>query len=130
MCQQEVAARPACRNGGRGLSSPGVPPFLANQERPRPPSSTSFRADAAAPGACCPSMRIEAARTRLELGKGRIMTKIGSFKKVSGEYRGQVITLSVQAKSVRIAPAPNPNGNAPRTRVLIGQAPNGAARTH
>src|SRR3546814_19905416 len=122
MCQQEVAARPACRNGGRGLSSPGVPPFLANQERPRPPSSTSFRADAAAPGACCPSMRIEAARTRLELGKGRIMTKIGRFKKVPGEYRGQVIPLSVQAKSVRIAPATHPTGTAPSPRVLTGKA--------
>src|SRR3546814_14554220 len=67
-------------------------------------------------------MRIEAARTRLELGKGRIMTKIGSFKKVSGEYRGQVITLSVQAKSDRIAPATNPTGNAPSHRILIGDA--------
>src|SRR3546814_10933075 len=72
-------------------------------------------------------MRIEAARTRLELGKGRIMTKIGSSKKVSGEYRGQVITLSVQAKSVRIAPATNPTGNAPSHRVLIGEAEIGAA---
>src|SRR3546814_8278580 len=72
-------------------------------------------------------MRIEAARTRLELGKGRIMTKIGSSKKVSGEYRGQVITLSVQAKSVRIAPATNPTGNAPSHRVLIGEGDIGAA---
>ncbi len=32
------------------------------------------------------------------------MAKIGTFKKVSGEFRGQITTLSVQAKSVRIAP--------------------------
>jgi uncharacterized protein (DUF736 family) len=55
------------------------------------------------------------------------MTKIGSFKKVSGEYRGQIITLSVQAKSVRIAPEANPTGNAPSHRVLIGDAEVGAA---
>lgn len=55
------------------------------------------------------------------------MTKIGSFKKVSGEYRGQIITLSVQAKSVRIAPETNPTGNAPSHRVMIGDVEVGAA---
>ena len=55
------------------------------------------------------------------------MTKIGSFKKVSGEYRGQIITLSVQAKSVRIAPDAKSTGNAPSHRVLIGEAEVGAA---
>jgi uncharacterized protein (DUF736 family) len=57
------------------------------------------------------------------------MTTIGSFKKVSGEFRGQIITLSVQAKSVRIAPEPNPTGNAPSHRVLIGDVEVGAAWT-
>ena len=55
------------------------------------------------------------------------MTKIGSFKKVSGEYRGQIITLSVQAKSVRIAPETNQTGNAPSHRVYVGRAEIGAA---
>lgn len=32
------------------------------------------------------------------------MAKIGTFKKVSGEFRGQITTLSAQAKAVRIAP--------------------------
>lgn len=55
------------------------------------------------------------------------MTKIGSFKKVSGEYRGQIITLSVQAKAVRIVEDGNATGNAPTHRVQIGDAEVGAA---
>ena len=46
------------------------------------------------------------------------MAKIGTFKKVSGEFRGQITTLSVQAKSVRIAPEKDPSGNAPSHRVF------------
>ncbi|WP_342251552.1 DUF736 domain-containing protein [Sphingomonas sp. OTU376] len=57
------------------------------------------------------------------------MAKIGSFKKVSGEFRGQIITLSVQSKSVRIVPETNPNGNAPTHRVLVNDAEVGAAWT-
>jgi uncharacterized protein (DUF736 family) len=57
------------------------------------------------------------------------MTKIGSFKKVSGEYRGQIVTLSVQAKSVRITPVVNPTGNAPSHRVHVGEVEVGAAWT-
>ena len=55
------------------------------------------------------------------------MSKIGSFKLVSGEYRGQIITLSVQAKSVRIVPETNASGNVPSHRVLVGDAEVGAA---
>lgn len=55
------------------------------------------------------------------------MAKIGSFKKVSGEYRGQITTLSVQAKSVRIAPEESQNANAPSHRVLVNDVEVGAA---
>ena len=55
------------------------------------------------------------------------MAKIGSFKKVSGEYRGQIVTLSVQAKSVRITPDAKPNCNAPSHRVFVGDVEVGAA---
>ena len=49
------------------LSSPGVPPFLANQESRFAPSSAALRdLRAAAPSLCCPTMRIEAALVRLE----------------------------------------------------------------
>ncbi len=56
------------------------------------------------------------------------MTKIGSFTKTaSGEYQGEIVTLSVQAKKVRIIPDANASGNAPSHRVLIGEAEVGAA---
>jgi uncharacterized protein (DUF736 family) len=55
------------------------------------------------------------------------MAKIGLFKKDSGEYRGQITTFSLQAKSVRITPEDNPGNNAPSHRVFIGEAEVGAA---
>ena len=41
------------------------------------------------------------------------MAKIGSFKKVSGELRGQITTLTLQAQSVRIVADEQASGNAP-----------------
>lgn len=55
------------------------------------------------------------------------MSKIGSFKLVSGEYQGEIVTLSVQARSVRITPEQNHSGNAPSHRVFVGDAEVGAA---
>ena len=55
------------------------------------------------------------------------MAKIGTFKKVSGEFRGHITTLSVQAKAVRIALEKDPSGNAPSHRVFIGDVEVGAA---
>jgi uncharacterized protein (DUF736 family) len=49
------------------------------------------------------------------------MAKIGNFKMVSGELRGQIVTLALQAKSVRIVAEENTSGNAPTHRVLIGE---------
>lgn len=57
------------------------------------------------------------------------MAKIGTFKKVSGELRGQIITLSVQAKSVRIAVDEHATGNVPSHRVYVGEVEVGAAWT-
>jgi uncharacterized protein (DUF736 family) len=56
------------------------------------------------------------------------MANIGSFKKVGGEFQGEIITLSVQAKGVRIVPDNNrSNENAPSHRVYVGRAEIGAA---
>ncbi|KQZ61229.1 hypothetical protein ASD67_18425 [Sphingopyxis sp. Root1497] len=55
------------------------------------------------------------------------MSKIGSFKLASGEYQGEIVTLSVQARSVRITPEQNHSGNAPSHRVFVGDAEVGAA---
>ena len=56
------------------------------------------------------------------------MANIGSFKKVGGELQGEIVTLSVQTKGVRIVPEANrANDNAPSHRVFVGRAEIGAA---
>jgi len=56
------------------------------------------------------------------------MASIGSFKKVGDEFQGQIATLTLQAKAVRIAPEPNRGAdNAPSHRVYAGKAEIGAA---
>jgi uncharacterized protein (DUF736 family) len=51
------------------------------------------------------------------------MANIGSFKKVNSEYQGEIVTLSVQAKGVRMVPETNPaNENAPSHRIYVGRA--------
>jgi uncharacterized protein (DUF736 family) len=59
------------------------------------------------------------------------MATIGTFKKSSnGEYTGEIVTLSVQAKAVRIVPeSSRSNDNAPSHRVFVGKAEIGAAWT-
>lgn len=57
------------------------------------------------------------------------MATIGTFKKTSSnEFTGEIITLSVQAKTVRIVSETRTTGeNAPSHRVLVGRAEIGAA---
>ena len=56
------------------------------------------------------------------------MANIGSFKKVNSEFQGEIVTLSVQTKGVRIVPEANrANDNAPSHRVFVGRAEIGAA---
>ncbi|WP_425069567.1 DUF736 domain-containing protein [Reyranella sp.] len=56
------------------------------------------------------------------------MANIGTFKKSGNEYQGEIVTLSVQARGVRIVPEANrSNGNAPSHRVFVGRAEIGAA---
>ena len=57
------------------------------------------------------------------------MAIIGTFKKAaSNEFTGEIITLNIQAKKVRIVPDERASGeNAPSHRVLVGQAEIGAA---
>jgi uncharacterized protein (DUF736 family) len=75
-----------------------------------------------------PSDAIEAAWGGLENRRTNTMANIGSFKKVGGEYQGSIVTLSVQAKGVRIVPEDNrPNDKAPTHRVYVGRAEIGAA---
>ena len=57
------------------------------------------------------------------------MATIGTFKKTaSNEFTGEIVTLSVQAKGVRIVPEASRSGdNAPSHRVLVGRVEIGAA---
>ena len=61
-------------------------------------------------------------------GKRRLkMATIGTFKKTGNEFTGEIVTLSVQAKGVRIVPDTRATGeNAPSPRVLVGRAEIGA----
>ena len=57
------------------------------------------------------------------------MATIGTFKKTgSNEFIGEIVTLSLQAKNVRIVPeASRPGENAPSHRVYCGRVTIGAA---
>jgi uncharacterized protein (DUF736 family) len=56
------------------------------------------------------------------------MATIGSFKKVGSDFQGEIITLSLQAKGVRIVPETHRSSeSAPSYRVYAGRAEIGAA---
>lgn len=57
------------------------------------------------------------------------MATIGTFKKsANNEFTGEIVTLSVQAKNVRVTPDTRASGeNAPSHRVFVGRAEIGAA---
>ena len=56
------------------------------------------------------------------------MATIGTFKKTGTELQGEIVTLSVQTKNVRIVPEPNrASENAPSHRIFVGRAEIGAA---
>ena len=56
------------------------------------------------------------------------MANIGTFKKSGQEFLGEIVTLSVQTKGVRIDPETGRSGDtAPSHRVYVGRAEIGAA---
>ncbi len=56
------------------------------------------------------------------------MATIGTFKKSGNDYTGDIVTLSVQAKGVRIVPQESrSNDNAPSHRIFVNRAEIGAA---
>ena len=56
------------------------------------------------------------------------MANIGSFKKVGNDFQGEIATLSLKAKGVRIVAEDNrsSNENAPSHRIYVGRAEIGA----
>ncbi|MBL8580213.1 MAG: DUF736 domain-containing protein [Mesorhizobium sp.] len=57
------------------------------------------------------------------------MATIGTFKKSgNNEFTGEIVTLSLQTKNVRVVPEANRSGdNAPSHRVFVGRVEIGAA---
>jgi uncharacterized protein (DUF736 family) len=59
----------------------------------------------------------------LETARRSDMANIGSFKKSSQEFQGEIVTLTLQTKGVRIVPETDrTNENAPSHRVYVGRA--------
>jgi uncharacterized protein (DUF736 family) len=51
------------------------------------------------------------------------MATIGSFKKIGNDYQGEIVTLYLQARGVRIVAENSPsNDKAPSHRVFVGRA--------
>src|SRR5713101_3779305 len=120
-----------CRNGGR---IDFLPLGFAHSSRAKkvspPPSSAALRPE----DGCVVDRPRPADRHRGRDGRGleqprrNDMATIGSFKKSGNEFQGEIVTLSVQAKGVRIVPETNRmSDNAPSHRVYVGRAEIGAA---
>jgi len=111
------------------LSSPGFAHSSRAKKVSPPPSSAVLR-----PAGGCVVDRLrpeDRHRGRdgrgLETAKENDMANIGSFKKSGNEFQGEIVTLSVQAKGVRIVPETNrASDNAPSHRVFVGRAEIGA----
>src|SRR5579862_3923426 len=114
------------------LSSPGLKPIpreTRKSHRRHPPLRSGPRAGASSIVLGL-SIAIEAAVVAgSKTARRSDMANIGSFKKVgSSEFQGEIVTLSVQTKGVRIVPESNrSNDNAPSHRVYVGRAEIGAA---
>src|SRR5882724_10715928 len=81
----------------------------ANQESLPPPSSAALR-----PEVACVGNRLRPAgrhRGRDDRGLGHPrrsdMATIGTFKKSGNEFQGEIVTLTLQSKGVRIVPDTN-----------------------
>jgi uncharacterized protein (DUF736 family) len=106
-------------------------PFLARQESRHNGvlRCAPARRAGASPIALGLSIAIEAAVVAGSKHNRRSdMANIGSFKKVGNDFQGEIITLSLQVKGVRIFAETNrSNENAPSHRIYVGRAEIGAA---
>jgi uncharacterized protein (DUF736 family) len=114
------------------LSSPageaGIPREARNSPRRHPPRCSGPQAGASSIASGL-QLAIEAAVVAGSKQPRRSdMANIGTFKKSSSELQGEIVTLSVQTKNVRIVPETNrANDNALSHRVYVGRAEIGAA---
>jgi uncharacterized protein (DUF736 family) len=121
------------RNGRSRLSSPErwrAHSSPSNKVGPAPSSAIAAVLTDAAPIASGLSIAIEAAvgAARDQRSRRTTMATIGTFKKSGTEFLGEIVTLSVQTKNVRIVPEANrASDNAPSHRIYVGRAEIGAA---
>jgi uncharacterized protein (DUF736 family) len=113
------------------LSSPGLRPFLAEPRKSRrhhPPLCFGPKTGAAAITFGL-QISIEAAMVAgLNSQRRSDMANIGTFKNSGPELQGEIVTLSLQSRGVRIVPENNrASDNAPSHRVYVGRAEIGAA---
>jgi uncharacterized protein (DUF736 family) len=64
---------------------------------------------------------------RKQRARRTIMANIGTFTKTEQGFVGEIVTLSFQARNVRLVPEASTNDNAPSHRVYVGRAEIGAA---
>jgi uncharacterized protein (DUF736 family) len=120
-----------CRNGSGETFFPWASPIPREARKslrrhPPPRSGPKTGASSIAFGL---QIAIEAAMVAgFEQQRRSDMASIGTFKKSGHEFQGEIVTLSVQAKGVRIVPETSRvSDNAPSHRVYVGRAEIGAA---
>src|SRR3954462_8292114 len=115
---------------GVRLFSPGLRPFLAKKESLTAASSAALRPKRVrrrSPSAFGSPSRPRWSRSS-KTARRSDMADIGSFKISGQDFQGEIVTLSLQTKGVRIVPeADRTNENAPSHRVCVGRAEIGAA---
>jgi uncharacterized protein (DUF736 family) len=120
------------RNGGGETFFPWALP-IPREARKSPRRHPPLRCAAAPTGAASIAfgfqIAIEAAVVAgSKTARRSDMANIGSFKKSGQEFQGEIVTLSLQTKGVRIVPETDrTNDNAPSHRVYVGRAEIGAA---
>lgn len=98
--------------------SPGCHPPLTLRSQAMPRRSPPARRSPSRPQWCGSKQR----------SRRTTMATIGTFKKSGNEFTGEIVTLSLQTKNVRIVPESRQVGeNAPSHRVFVGRAEIGAA---
>jgi uncharacterized protein (DUF736 family) len=113
------------------LSSPGlcsIPREPRKSRRCHPPLRSGPTTGAAAI-AFGLQIAIEAAMVAGSYSQRRVdMANMGIFKKSGEDFLGEIVTLSLQCRGVRVVPeSSRANDNAPSHRVYVGRAEIGAA---
>jgi len=119
------------RNGGGETFFPWASPIPRGAKKVSPPPSSAAlrpkRVRRRSPSAFRSPSRPRWSRAR-KTARRSDMANIGSFKKSGQEFQGEIVTLSLQTRGVRIVPETDrTNDNAPSHRVYVGRAEIGAA---